>query len=58
MSGTLGSIRIPYLLPEVWRDDVSQSEYDDYRTTHGLRWQNVGLAKEEELTRLRAERCE
>ena len=48
----------PYLLPEVFRDDVSQTEYDDFRAAHGLRWQTLNLATNEELTRLRAERSE
>ena len=58
LNGRLGPLTIPYLLPEVFNDDVSQTEYDDYRTAHGLRWQSVKLAIPEELTRLRAERCE
>lgn len=50
-------LHIPYLLPEVWRDDVSQTEYDDYRAAHGLRWQELRFATTQELTDVRRYRA-
>ena len=53
MNGRLGPLTIPYLLPEVFNDDVSQTEYDEYRELHRLRWQSVKLASLSELDQVR-----
>lgn len=49
---------IPDVIPEKWRDDVSQTEWDWWCAKHRGKWSDISTATEHELTLLRAERCE